>query len=203
LAAPVNPIEAALRRLADDLTAAGRRWALVGGLAVSARAAPRTTLDVDIAVAVTGDADAEALVHTLQAGGYYVRAIVEQEARNRLATARLVAPAGAAPGIIVDLLFASSGIEGEVTASAETLEVVPGLQLPVATIGHLLALKTLARDDRQRPQDWDDIQALLDEASTADLALARRALDRIASCGYHRGKQLTQEFEQLVQKRRG
>ena len=144
----MNPIEAALRRVASDLTAARRRWALVGGLAVSARAEPRTTRDIDIAVAVADDADAESLVHALQRGGYQVRAVVEQEERSRFATARLVSPAGAAHGIVVDLLFASSGIEGEVADGAETLEVVPGLQLPVATVGHLLALKTLARDDR-------------------------------------------------------
>lgn len=199
----MNPIEAALRRVASDLTAARRRWALVGGLAVSARAEPRTTRDIDIAVAVIDDADAQSLVHALQRGGYQVRAVVEQEARSRLATARLVSPAGAAHGIVVDLLFASSGIEGEVADGAETLEVVPGLQLPVATVGHLLALKTLARDDRQRPQDWDDIQALLDEASPSDLAIARQALDRITSGGYHRGKQLSEEFERLVRERRG
>jgi hypothetical protein len=45
MAAPrrVNPVEAALRRIAEDLTKAGTPWALIGGLAVSARAEPRTT----------------------------------------------------------------------------------------------------------------------------------------------------------------
>jgi len=34
----VNILEAALRRIAADLERYGRRWALVGGFAVSARA---------------------------------------------------------------------------------------------------------------------------------------------------------------------
>jgi hypothetical protein len=57
----VNSLEAALRRVASELDARGRRWALVGGLAVSARAEPRTTRDVDIVVDVQDDADAEDL----------------------------------------------------------------------------------------------------------------------------------------------
>ena len=61
MAAPrLNPIETALRHAAEALNAEGRRWALVGGVAVGARAEPRTTRDVDIAVDVVDDTDAEA-----------------------------------------------------------------------------------------------------------------------------------------------
>ncbi len=42
-------------RLQGDLKAIGASWALVGGLAVSARAEPRTTRDIDVAVAVGDD----------------------------------------------------------------------------------------------------------------------------------------------------
>lgn len=45
-------IESALRKAAADLNAIGVRWALVGGLAVSARTIPRFTKDLDFAVAV-------------------------------------------------------------------------------------------------------------------------------------------------------
>jgi hypothetical protein len=41
--------------------------------------------------------------------------------------------------MIVDLLFASSGVEAEVVGAAENLEVLPGLWVPVARAGHLLA----------------------------------------------------------------
>lgn len=58
----MSALEAALRRVAGELDARGRRWGLVGGLAVSARAEPRITRDVDVVVDVRDDADAEALV---------------------------------------------------------------------------------------------------------------------------------------------
>jgi len=73
-------IEATLARAAADLDALGRRWALVGGFAVSARTEPRFTRDADLAVRVTDDRDAEALVLALQDRGYRVLSAVEQEA---------------------------------------------------------------------------------------------------------------------------
>jgi hypothetical protein len=61
---------------------------------------------------------------------------------------------------VTDLLFASSGIEPEIVAAAEELLVLPDLTQSVATVGHLLAMKLLARDDRHRPADADDLAAL-------------------------------------------
>jgi hypothetical protein len=58
----VASVESALRAAAVDLNAAGVRWALVGGLAVYARAIPRFTKDLDFAVAVANDAEAEDVV---------------------------------------------------------------------------------------------------------------------------------------------
>jgi hypothetical protein len=110
----MNPIEAALRRIAADLAASERRWAIIGGLAVSARAEPRTTRDVDLAVAVADDQDAEGLVFELQSRGYRVLAAVEQTGVGRLSTTRLSTPGAGPKGVVVDLLFASSGIEPEV-----------------------------------------------------------------------------------------
>lgn len=43
----------------------------------------------------------------------------------------------------MDLLFASSGIEHEIVAAADPLEVLPDLTVPVARTGHLIALKPL------------------------------------------------------------
>ena len=74
----MTELERSLRQVALDLETLDRRFAVVGGLAVSIRAEPRLTRDVDV-------------------------------------------------------------------------EVLPGLVLPVATIGHLIVMKLLARDDRRRP----------------------------------------------------
>lgn len=78
----MNVAEAALRQAAADLNAAGASWAVIGGFAVGARAEPRFTRDVDVAVAVTGDTEAEQLVHRLQVRGYVVGAVLETSRRD-------------------------------------------------------------------------------------------------------------------------
>jgi hypothetical protein len=183
-------LEAALRALGSDLAASGAQWALVGGLAVSVRATPRFTRDLDAAVAVPDDHSAEALVRSLLGRGYRVLALVEQHATGRLATVRLLPPGEDAQGIVVDLLLASSGIEGELVAAAEPVEVWPSLTIPVAKAGHLLALKVLARDDVDRPQDAADIRALIEVLGADDANLAMEAAKLIEARGFHRGRDL-------------
>ena len=51
----MTQLERVILRLDTDLRKLGVRWALVGGLAVSVRARPRMTYDIDIAVAVMDD----------------------------------------------------------------------------------------------------------------------------------------------------
>jgi hypothetical protein len=64
---------------------------------------------VDIAVGVSGDGQAKTLLFELQRLGYRVLNVIEQTGTNRLATARSVPPSASARGVLVDLLFASSG----------------------------------------------------------------------------------------------
>jgi hypothetical protein len=173
----------------------GRAWAVIGGLAVSARAEPRFTRDIDLALAVADDADAEALVRALGASGYRVLAALEQEEVGRLATVRLEAPGEGPAGVVVDLLFASSGVEPEVVGAAEVLEVFPGLPLRVARRGHLLALKLLSNAP-SRPQDAVDIAVLLREAGAADLEDARQAAALIVTRGFGRGRDLVGLLEE-------
>jgi hypothetical protein len=194
----VNVLEAALRRIASDLAWRGREWALVGGFAVSARAEPRFTRDIDAAVMADDDADSEALVRSLIGDGYMLLASVEQLETERLATVRLGSPLGAGD-VVVDLLFASSGIEPEVVRGAEMTEVVPGLMLPIATTGHLIALKLLARDDETRPQDLADLRALRTVATPSDLATTREALRLISERGFSRGRDLVAALQAVVQ----
>lgn len=82
------------------------------------------------------------------------------------------------------------GIEPEVVVAAELLEVFPGGTVPVAQMGHLIALKLLARDDRTRPQDAADLRALRDVAPEAEIARARLAVSLIHQRGYARGRDL-------------
>jgi nucleotidyltransferase AbiEii toxin of type IV toxin-antitoxin system len=182
--------EAALRRIVADLGSLGRRFALVGGLAVSVWTEPRLTRDADLAVLVGNDRDAEALVRDLVGLGWRVAAAIEQSAAGRLAAVRLTLPGDDARGTVVDLLFASSGIEPEIVAAAEPIEALAALIVPVARLGHLIALKVLARDDRTRPQDRVDLAALLARADAAALAMARQALALVAERGYDREREL-------------
>ena len=183
--------------MAADLARSGVDFALIGGLAVSVRTEPRFTRDADFAVAVSGDAEAETLIRRLRECGYEVTALVEQEAVGRLATVRL-ALAGDAGGPVMDLLFASSGIEQEVVAEAELIELLPGLRVKVAGVAHLIALKVLSRDDVQRPQDLVDLRALLRTATPVDVAQAREALGLITTRGFHRRRELVPQLESLL-----
>lgn len=192
----MTTLEGALRKISADLTHAHVSFALVGGLAVSARTEPRFTRDADLAVAVATDAEAEALIHALRVH-YHIDAVVEQEAVGRLATVRLTR-LNEPEAPVIDLLFASSGIEPEIVTEAEPIDLLPQLRIGVARAGHLIALKVLSRDDVKRPQDLADLRALLRVASPAELARARHALALIAARGYHRGHNLLAEMNELA-----
>lgn len=72
------PIREALEQVLSHLDDQSARAAVLGGLAVSVWAEPRFTRDVDLAVAVRDDADAERLVGQLTQRGYRLLATVEQ-----------------------------------------------------------------------------------------------------------------------------
>jgi len=184
----MSGVEASLRSILSDLRAIGASFAIVGGLAIAVRCEPRLTRDADLVVAVTDDAEAEELIRTLQKAGYQADAFTEHESRGRLATVRLTQSAH--PEILVDLLFASSGIEEEVVREAEEIEILPGLEAPVARVGHLIALKLLARDDRNRPTDADDLRSLAAIANESEWSVASQAVVSITERGYSRGRDL-------------
>ncbi len=190
----------ALTRIDRDLRALRARWALVGGFGVSARAEPRTTRDIDVAVAVAGDPEAEDLLIRLRDRGYIADTLMEHRDVPRLATARLLRRREV-DGAFIDLLFATAGIEPEVAAEADSLEVLPGHRLPVAKTGHLLALKLLAlRPDRlhERPQDQIDIRELLRVADDDEVQRARLAVRLISERGFDRGKDLERELDRQL-----
>lgn len=179
----------AVRLTGTALDSLDREWVLIGGLAVSALTEPRFTRDVDLAVVVADDRDAEGLIRTLLARGFGVLAQVEHEAAERLATVRLHAPGESAQGVVVDLLFASSGIEAELVASARRELIFSGIEVPLPAVGHLIALKLLSETDR-RLKDRQDLLALLAVADDVELSRARRACTLIQERGFDRGRDL-------------
>lgn len=187
-------LERALLRIDLDLRQIGAEFALVGGLAVSLRAEPRTTRDVDLAVAVETDLRSEKIVHALLARGYRVGAHIEQDRVGQLASVRLELPDEQNGGVVVDLLFASSGIEREIVEAAEVLEILPGTRMRVARCPHLVAMKVLAG----RPQDLVDIESLRACLDGADYEVVQQLLELISRRGFDRQKDLASEFERLV-----
>jgi hypothetical protein len=191
-------LQDALRQVLQHLDDMKVPAALLGGLAVSVWAEPRFTRDVDLAVAVSSDAEAERVIHDLQRLGYRVLATVEQTAHDRLATARLLPPGESADGMVVDLLFASSGIEPELVRAAVEVDVGASTLVKVVRAGHLVALQLLAHDPDTRPQDALDLRSLRETLSPEELALARDACALIEARGYARGRDLSSLLEQLV-----
>lgn len=191
-------LQEALQQVLQHLEEKGAAVALLGGLAVSVWTEPRFTRDVDLAVAVVSDAEAEGIIHHLQQRGYRVLATVEQTANDRLATARILPPGESVDGMVVDLLFASSGIEPEIVGAALEADVGASTLVKVVRAGHLVALKLLAHDPDSRPQDGLDLRALRDALNAEELALARDACALIEARGYARGRDLSKLLQQFI-----
>lgn len=119
--------------------------------------------------------------------------LLEHDTTKRIATVRL-----ARAGAVLDLLFASSGIEAETVREAEMLELLPTVAAPIATIPHLMALKLLARHDQARPQDIADLLRLKAVATRADLTRFRELAELIVQRGYHRQRDLVAQAARFL-----
>jgi len=183
--------------VATPLQKAGVRFAVVGGMAVSYRTIERFTKDVDIAIAVENDSEAQMVVQTIKAVGYYADTVVEQDEVVRLSTVRMI-PFGDRE-MFVDLLFASSGIESEVVSSATNVEIASALVVPVATIESLIALKVLSANWKRRPQDVLDLQQLISSATDVHIEESRHLLDLITERGYNRNKDLQKDLDGYIE----
>lgn len=169
---------------------------MVGGIAVSLRTIERFTKDVDFAISVDSDFAANQLVHSFRNAGFNVEWFLEDENDGKLLTVRLRANTDI--DIFVDLLIATSGIEREVIENATEMEPFPGINVKLATISSLLAMKVLSADWKIRPQDVLDIQQLLEVADQEDIAKARRLLDLITERGYNRSKDLQADLDKYT-----
>ena len=190
----MNRLFEVLEDLSGTFLAENRPWALIGGLAVSVRGEVRTTRDIDVVLSVADDREAERLVRSFQEAGFRVESLRDDVETLRLAMVRLVPPGDQLEGFLVDLFFAFSGLEGEVVAAAQPVEIRPGLEVPVATLRHLLVLKCLAG----RGRDQDDFSVLLRYASTEDVAAAREDIRRLAEKGLGRSVGPENRFEEWV-----
>jgi hypothetical protein len=185
----VNRFERLLRRIKRDLDALGARWVFVGGVAVSTLAYSRFTNDVDVVVAVAEDAEAERLVHSMTLRGYEPGPQFKRD-DGRLATVRLICPPDDGIQVVLDLLFANTGIEDVIVRDAQIINVYPTFLAPVATVGHLVAMKLVAvRPGREH--DERDLIELLDGIGPEELARARAAIAAITASGSAVGRDLS------------
>ena len=188
-----SAVLAGLAQVVVALRREGRRFALVGGVAVSVRAEPRFTRDLDLALMTENDRDLEGLVLTLRGDGYEPIALVEHEARGRLATARLASRSG----LIVDLLAASSGIEDVVVGRATDVDI-PGVgNVHVARAEELLALKVLAVTPARRKDEIDAVSLILANPAL-DLDSVREDLRLIRERGFDRKQDLEAKLAAIL-----
>jgi len=190
-----------LRSAVADLETAEARFAVVGGLAIAARAMLRYTQDVDVVVAVDDDAEAERVAGVLIRYGYRPMAELDHRRLNRLATLRMLSPhvprdMEPTDAPLLDILFASCGIEREVVAAATPTPVFPDVTLATARIPHLIAMK-LVSESEVRHQDRADLHALILAATDADLVEVPPLLDLIAQRGYAGDKDLHALFQRF------
>ena len=168
--------------------------AIVGGVAVSARAEPRFTRDLDFAVAVADDQKADRYVFALRQQGYELALALERSSESRLSTIRL---RRGGRGPFVDLLFAASGIEAEIVGAAEPIEIGAGIFAPVARTGHLIPMKLISRDDERRPRDREDLVQLARVADAVEWSRAAEAIGLIVARGFDRGRDLAGALAEL------
>ncbi|MCH9650307.1 MAG: hypothetical protein K0U98_18885 [Deltaproteobacteria bacterium] len=191
----MNRFEAALEDIGRNIDALGRPWALVGALAVAARAEARATLDVDVAIAVENHQQASEVVSSLRDMGYRWHSDF-----GGLMTSFLV-PEGPDAGLRLDVLFSLTGIEAEVAKRAERIEVLPGLELPVASLGDLIALKALGAGEPGREHDWRDLRALTARSSSKDLVIAHSAIALIGTRGHASASELEARLAAVLEGR--
>lgn len=179
-----------LKTLGCDLDGVGARWALIGALAASIYGDPRTTKDIDIAVVTADTLELDVLVSKLGSRGYLNPQSLMHVSPTFQLGMRLTVPSKRAYKIPVDLLNSSSGIESEIVSSAQRIEILPATTLPVASLGHMIAMKVLSHDDHGRLRDKSDLISLLKSASAEDIVIAREALVLIKERGFDRGRDL-------------
>lgn len=175
----------------------GYKCALVGGVAVGVWTEERFTKDIDLALAVKTDKDAENLVKRLLRKGFIVEKVLEHKPTESLAVVILSHTINGKPESRLDLIFKQTGIEREVVENAVMFKIDNRSEFRVATVGHLIALKTLSMDDQTRPQDRQDLANLFKVADRKDLELAKKAVKLITGRGFNQDKNLTTNLKLL------
>ena len=153
---------------------------------------------MDFAVAVATDEAAESLAREMQGAGFELTMLVEQEAKDVIATLRFCGPRAETHDPMIELVCATCGIEEEVVAEATRERFSrSGAAIPVARIPHLIAMKVLS-ENPVRTQDMWDLQVLLQASSGSELDRARELVRLIRERGFHRDRDLEGSLDAFV-----
>ncbi|GAB3993180.1 hypothetical protein GCM10029992_04190 [Glycomyces albus] len=239
----VNSLERAYAHLADAFDSLEAPWALAGSLAVSARVEPRYTTHATVLLPVTDEQVAQDIIEGLTDSGYKLLTLTERASfkpldgdadpasvgtgdfeiirpeEGRISEVSFVDADTPDRELFVDLCFHDSKIESEVVRAADELEILPGQSMPVARIGHLIALGLLSFSDQVRrpvPAAFEamdqinsekvftgirmeaDLELLRGAAGDEDLSLAKEAVGRIAERETHPGLNLRAELASFM-----
>jgi hypothetical protein len=142
-----------LHAIAAALRAAGVRYAVCGGVAVTAHGAPRSTKDIDILVAPE---DVDRVLEAVRPLGYKFLALpmTFEAGTERERTVQRVSKIEGKDHLLLDLLLANASLAG---ALDDRLEVqLPEGPLAIVSRATLIRMKQLAR----RAQDLIDLEQL-------------------------------------------
>lgn len=187
----------AIARLISRFGRYQMRFALVGGYAVGVYGTPRFTKDIDFTVAVDSDSQAEQILRVFLEDGFRIDPLLVHKEHGTISTARLFLPESRSRSADFDLLFSFCGVESEIVAAAQPVEILPGLTVPVATLVHLIALKVLS-ERATRPNDRADLAALLGRSGQEEVLAVKKILALIEKRGFGSGQELLKKFDRLV-----
>lgn len=176
-----NPVTArdtlpeAVARLARFTKELAKPYAIVGGVAVIARAFVRATKDVDLLVACPAS-EARALLDVAKRHGYGWDEVEVQDFLDA-GLLRMWGPPSRREALGLDILLVDSPFNDEVVQRATVLDVL-GTSVRVATPEDLLLMKVEAN----RPIDLDDAIAIKDAfANRLDLSYVRAQADKLGA----------------------
>ena len=152
-------LEKSLEEFAGELDKAFKKgelagYALIGGLAVSARSKPRATKDIDFLVSAEKDFFSKTFPEILESKGHSYKIFKGGWDDPVNGLIRVYDEDGSE---LVDIIPVFWKWQDEIVKNAEKLKVFEGVSIPVARIEDLVILKLVAGG----PQDMLDIEELL------------------------------------------
>lgn len=184
----------AIRALAEACGAVNVQWMLIGGMAVIARGAPRTTEDVDATVFAPGlDVD-----RFLAAGQLHQIVPRRPDVKEMALQAHILLLRHTESDVELDVSLAWLGFEQEAIGRAQPVDFGQGLHVPVARVDDLIVYKSVAWRDVDRK---DIERLLLRHGTTVDLVRVRTQVQAFAE--WIEAPERLEQFDALVARVRG